>query len=184
MAAVSSGKPSDNGHTTTEEWSSSEDAVQTAIRDDAELKMIASKLDTTLNIDPDRDLNIEVSGDTSDSDVRDSDSVSTGTASSLRDVTLESGSPDIGKSRKSGDSPSKTPSEDGESRSSGQDKKPREKSLKSSEKSLKSSPSVRSKTSVTSKSSGENGEKSKNPLKMLKKLTKFDKPTVKKAEFR
>ena len=116
-----------------------------------------------------------MSGDTSDGDVRDSDSISTGTASSLRDATIDD-SPDKSRSKTGSESRSDKLVANGNGKVSSSRKS-------SAEGSLKSSPSVRSKTSVTSKTSSDDGEKSKNPLKLLKKLTKFDKPSVKKVDF-
>ena len=159
--------------------STSEASVESAIQDDPELKQIASRLDSDVVIDPDRELNIEVSSDTSDSGLpdsfnKDSDSISTG--SSLRDADEnlnDDNSPSARRKKESESQSSKSVS----NVSNGDHKKTHDR---------RKSGSIRSTSSVKSKTTSENGEKSsssKNPLKMLKKLTKFDKP-VKKTDFR
>ncbi|XP_005110590.1 uncharacterized protein LOC101853979 [Aplysia californica] len=176
MAAVASGNEA-TGREIPVVCNSTEDAIQSALHDDPDLQQIVSRLDSDVNIDPDRDLNIEVSSDTSDSLNKDSDSVST--SSSLRDTDDnldDDHSPTSErktKHKQQSHSSDKSPVSNGDSK-----KSDRKQSVDSTG---KSSLSVKSKAGS---SDGSQKSSSKNPLKMLKKLTKFDKPEKQHADYK
>ncbi|CAL1545696.1 unnamed protein product [Lymnaea stagnalis] len=156
---------------------SAEDVIRRALQDDLELNAVVEKLNTSVIIDPDRELDV----DASDSIPRDSDSASN--SSSLRDVEdnfaddySPKGSPLPRKALFNGQAkdangslkPTLTKSSPTNSSIKSTDKKGSSDSSRKNSLEGKGNPDT---VSLTSKKSTR-----KNPLKLLKKLTKFDKP--------